>query len=262
MPQDIPLEGSEVLSFTPSSLEDHDPRPVFRLRAVTGRDKRFHMRLHRENAVHFHSQEALRDEIMAGLKAQWTPEDFEKHSPVIRAYWDRYDAYLAEVTEQAKGKAEAEARGEILPELVWDYPEDEERAILELLERVQEAWAPLRRMHADNAEFGYMLFPLMAAVVIKGWSGFDHPARLDRGYLDVECAVELVDRLKAEHPEAYTELFIACTQRMTLTKDTAKNFESPSPSTMTPPVSTPTMTSESDGKSPASAHSNETPENS
>ena len=51
MPQEIPVEASETLVFTPPALENMDPQPTFVLRAMTGRDKRFHLRLYREDVL-------------------------------------------------------------------------------------------------------------------------------------------------------------------------------------------------------------------
>ena len=101
----------------------------------------------------------------------------------------------------------------------------------------------------------------MVAVTVKRWTGFSAPRRLDRGYLTLECAERLLEMLDSADQQAGSELFIACARRMTLDKDEAKNSESPSPSEMTPPASNPTTTSsETDGTSPASASSSETPE--
>ena len=252
MPQDIPVEASEDLAFTPKSLEDRDQKPVFILRAVTSRDKRYHTRLYRENGLRLHNAEALRREVLDGLKALWTDEQFEQHSPIIKAYWDAQDEFELQFKDD--------------PSLVWAYDAQIEAAISELIGRIEESHAPLRKMIADNAEFGQMLIPVMAAIVIKNWRGISHKRVLDRGYLDLECAEELIDHIEEKFgKEAVTELFLACAGRMRLDEETAGNSASGSPSETTPAASTATSTLDSDGPSPASevtgmmAPSSETP---
>lgn len=246
MPQDIPLEASETLAFTPPSLEDHDPKPVFMLRAMTGRDKRFHARLIRENRLRRHTVEDFRREIETGLRQAWDEEAFEQHFPRIKAYWEQRDEFELQLADD--------------PDIVWSFHAEEERSILSMIRHVENSWPPIGEMYADNAEFAELLAPIMVAVTVKSWTGFDAPRKLDRGYLTLECAELLLEKLDAERPQAGSEMFIACARRMTLDKEEAKNSESPSPSEMIPPASTPTTTSpETDGTSPASAPSSKTP---
>jgi len=249
VPQDIPVEASEMLAFTPPSLEDHDPKPVFMLRAMTGRDKRFHARLIRENRLRRHTVEDFRREIETGLRQAWDEEAFEQHFPRIKVYWEQRDEFDLQLADN--------------PDLVWSFHAEEERAILSMIRHVENSWPPIGEMYADNAEFAELLAPIMVAVTVKSWTGFSAPRRLDRGYLTLECAERLLEMLDSADQQAGGELFIACARRMTLDKDEAKNSASPSPSETTPPASTPMTTSaEADGKSPASAHSSETHENS
>ncbi len=213
---------------------------------MTGRDKRFHLRLYREQGVTLHQGPAFREETIAGLKDLWTPEDFDTYAPRIKAYWDAQDDYALQLKDD--------------PDLKWEFDPEEEGRITLLLSKVDEAWPPLRRMYADNAEFGQMVVPLMVAAVVKSWSGVDVPMQRDRGYLSVECAEALCDAVNAINPAALSELFVACADRITLTKEEAKNSESPSPSKTTQPVSSGTKAPETDGKSPASASSTPIPE--
>lgn len=243
MPQDIPVEASETLAFTPPSLAQLEPKPVFMLRAITTRDKRFHTRLYRENGLKIHGRDALRSEILIGLKSLWTEEQFEQHSAVIRELWDAQDQFEL----QAKDNSDLE----------WSFDPEVQAAVNNLIERVEDAWAPLRRMVADNGEFGQMLVPVMLATVVKSWTGIDVKRELDRGYLTLDCSENLVLALEALDPQAATELFVAAAGRMRLDKETEGNSASGSPSETTPAASTET-TSASDGKSPASEASNET----
>lgn len=244
MPQEIPVEASETLVFTPAALENMDPQPIFVLRAMTARDKRFHLRLYREQGVTLHQGPAFRDETLAGLKDLWTPEDFDNYAPRIKAYWDAQDDHALQSKDD--------------PDLPWAFDPAEEERIKLLLSKVDEAWAPLRRMYADNAEFGQMVVPLMVAAVVKSWSGVDVPIHRDRGYLSVDCAEALCEAVNLLNPTALSELFVACADRITLNKEEAKNSESPSPSKTTQSASSETSP-KVDGKSPASASSTEIP---
>lgn len=250
MPQDIPLEASETLAFTPPSLAEIDGAPTFTLRAPTTRDKRHHRRLHVEEGLAHHGSDAIRAEVLAGLKLLWSPDAYAEHAPLIEAYWDATDQF---VTEKAKD-----------PDLEWIYDAEIEAAVQDLTQRVAQAHKPLRRMMADNADFGEMSFPLMVAVVVKGWTGLDAKPVREGGYLTLDSAAGIAEALaKVEKANgldegaAWVELAVACTNRMYLLPDTAKNSESPLPSE-TPPESS-TTASADPGSSPESTSASANP---
>ena len=255
MPQDIPLEASETLSFTIKSLASlGDAAPRFTLRTPTPRDKRFHQRLNNEEGLRHHSPEAIRAEVLTGLKALWTPEQYAEHAPRIEAYWAELEDFQLQLRDD--------------PELEWSYDADIERAINGLIQKVGQSWRPLRSMIADNAEFSDMSFVLMVALIVKDFAGLSlkAPRELDRGYLTVDTAFAIRDALWALEDKhgltkgsAWLELAAACTSRMYLDEDEEKNSESPSPSKTPPAPSSETSTLDKDGKSPASASSSETP---
>jgi len=95
VPQDIPLEGSEKLAFTPPSLAEKlgADAPVFTLRTWTHREKREENKMRIREGLRVWGQEAIRNEIRAGLKANWTPDQAEKHLPLIDAYWEAQDQF-------------------------------------------------------------------------------------------------------------------------------------------------------------------------
>lgn len=252
MPQDIPAEASETLAFTPPCLANCDDPPRFILRAVTKRDERFFRRLSREQGITRHSDEALRAEILSGLERLWSPADFAEHKPVLEAYWQTLDEFVAQRKDD--------------PDLKWEYDPDIERAITVLVEKVQDAHAPLRRMLADNLDADEMTPKLMLAIAVKSWEGLDVARELDRGYITLDCAETLQEALrdyeKVKLGEkvpaiAGTELFVACVRRFRLDEEEEKNSASPSPSETIPPPSE-TGTESSDGTSPASATSKKT----
>lgn len=246
MPQDIPVEASETLAFTPPSLADRDDAPSFMLRAPTRRDRRFQRRLYSELGLTRHAIDAIRAEVLAGLKALWTPEDFEKHSPVITDYWTAKDDFALQAKED--------------PDLVWEYDTELETRIDSLVSDVARSWAPLGKMLGDNAEFALMTDPIMVAVTVKSFTGLDVERKLDRGYLTVDAAEDIHDALDDMHPEAWAELVMACVARLYLDEEEAKNFVSPSSSGTTPVRSTTTSRKGKRGRSADAASSTKTPE--
>ena len=252
MPQDIPLEASEVLAFTPASLAKFDDAPVFRLRASTTRDKRFHRRLLLEYGIRYHDRDAIRAEVISGLENLWDVDAFAQHSPVIKALWEARDDFEAQLKDD--------------PSLEWSYDPEIESAVDELVRKVSQEWRPLRTMIADNADYGSMSGPLIVAVTVQGFSGLDVKVLKDRGYITLETAEEIevaLSALEAKHglPDgtAWSELIIACSQRMYLDKEEAGNSASQSPSPTAPAPLSETKTLEEGGKSPELGLSSETP---
>lgn len=262
MPQDIPLEASEELVFQPKAFANLGDAPCFTLRAATTRDKRYHRRLHLEENIVSHSQDAIRAEILRGLKALWSTNDYEQHEAILTDYWAALDDYNQQRAEHEKAQA-SEKKPEKFPDFAYDM--EIRVACEQLTKKVVEAWRPVRSMVADNADFDELTAPAMIAVVVKSWIGLGINAERERGYLTLAGAQALEEALAdfeeahgIERGSAWTELFVACTNRMYLSEDEQKNSASPSPSGMTPPASNPSAASEQDGPSPASASSPET----
>jgi hypothetical protein len=250
--QDVPVEASETLAFTPESLTGLDTPPVFTLRAVTTREKRFRARLMRENGIVSHSDEAVREESLAGLRALWTAEQFEEHSARLTDYWKQRDDF-----DLASDEDET---------LVWDFDPAAEQAIDDLLARLERSWPPLARMAADLAEYRSIDPLAYIAVAAKDWTGLDVPRELDRGYLTLDCAEALAGALfekeqdaGAEPGAAFRELYIAALGRFYLDEETRKNSPARSPSSGSPEPSSTSPLPEAAGSSPTSAKSTKTP---
>ncbi|WP_333840477.1 hypothetical protein [Novosphingobium sp.] len=252
MPQDIPLEASETLAFTPPSLAQIDGAPSFTLRAATTREKRFRRRLMSEEGVIYHSEADVRDELLRALRTRlWGEEKFATHSGALTAYWEALDDFRLQRKEA--------------PELEWSYDEDAERAILSLIRDVEQSWPQIGRMKADNIDFNEIYLGATVAVVVTDWTGIDVRQATNRSYLTIDC-VDMVgsalQRFAIKHGIEgnlpFLELANACARRMALDEDEEKNSESPSPSEMTPPASSMKKASGKGGKSQASARSSKT----
>ncbi len=251
MPQDVPLEASDLLPFTPASLEHMGKaKPVFMLRPATHREKKFHRRLLREEGIVSHSAEDIREEMLNGLEHLWSAEQYAAHAPLLRDYWTALDDFALQQKDD--------------PDLKWEYDPEIERACDELARSLQRKWPPVARMVADNSEVGDSTMEFYVAVIVAGWTGIDLPLTLDRDYLDLDCLHKLHEKLiklQRDNPPkgakrvptpglAWQELCIACSARTVLDEEEAKNFVSPSPSSEAP---YPSSDSSENGTSRASA---------
>lgn len=254
MPQDIPIEASETLAYTPPALAGLDPAPSFILRSPTHREKRhIRMLLDEEGGVTY-KPDAIRAEMLNGLAALH-PEKGEMLTALIKDYWSAQDDFALQAKDD--------------PDLVWSYDADIEQRINALIEEVRAGWRPVRRMVAANSDFSALNMACTIAVMVKSWTNLDLPIERDRGYLSVECALNLCEKLwdicyKAGYGEesriAWSELGFAASARLYLSEEEAKNLLSPAPSETSPEPSNETNASEKDGKSPAQAPSEPTPD--
>lgn len=250
MPQDIPLEASETLAFTPASLAGIEDPPVFRLRAVSGRDRRFMRRIVTERGASLHSTEAIREEVVRGLERLWTPEQFAAFVPRLRDCWAAGDEFALQARDIKAGFDEqrmtiapgddapaaarmAEIDAEEAKALTFEHPD--KGACDALVREVQKNHLPLGKMLADNVDYRELSAAAAFAVAIKGWDSLDVARELDRGYLTLECVeaiAEALADLEADNslPEgqARGELLVACTRRVFLDREEAKNSASPS----------------------------------
>jgi len=249
VPQDIPLEASERLAFTPECLANLATPPSFVLRTPTPRDKRFQRRLLNEEGVLQHSQEAMRAEMLAGLKALWGEEPFGRHEPVLRQYWETLDQFALQQRDD--------------PDLEWSYDAEIERAIERLEIDVSQNWPGYARMRADNLHAAEVLELSPVAVMVERWSGLSLVGQFERGHLTIDSAAELREALTSleareglKRGMAWAQLFITASKRMFLSEDEEKNSAAPSPSEPAPPNS---KAAKARGTSPASAPSTETP---
>lgn len=257
MPQDIPFEASEVLAFTPACLSHVEHAPVFRLRATTGRDKRFHRRLLLEEGIRYHDREVIRAEVLNGLKNMWDETTFDEQSRWVIDLWQARDDFDQQ-------NADAIKNGE--PELEWSYDSEVENAVDCLVRKVSQEWKPLASMIADNGDYGSMAGPLIVAVTVNGLSGLEVKLRKDRGYLTVDSAEAIeaaLSRLEKKHDlvegQAWSELVVACSRRLYLMEEEAGNSASQSPSPTAPQPSSGMNTSVPAGKSPELELSSEIP---
>lgn len=263
-PQHIPVEASDTLAFTPECLKTLKNPPSFVLRALGTRDERYLRRLYIQEGLTSHGMEEIRAEILKGLQALWTPEVYAEQSPHVTDYWEAADQHALTVRALMKEEPDIEPDD---ARLTFVYDAEIERAVTDLITRVEKSWPPLLRLYADNAEFNEESMVVLIAVAVESWTGLDAPFDLDGGYLTIDSATRIKKALrKLEKANgliegwAWAQLTMECGRRMRLDEEEAGNSASPSPSNESPEPSTTKTTPDDRGTSQASASSPKTPE--
>lgn len=247
-----PLEGGELVEFTPDSLTSIPVPPIFLLRPVTERDRRRLRKLAIREGLAKHSIADLRNETLAGLQDLWTQEVFAEQEGRLRAYWDAYDQYEKEM----EGVEEPPS---------FEHPDI--AMMVDLSERITRAWPPLLKMIADNNEYDETWPKLIASIVIAGWKNLDFRYERDEGVVLLDCLDRLGGKLSDLYQEIegndasnipFIQLLTAAIKMFTTNKDEEKNSASPSKSSSTPPTSKGTGKVTKAGSSTAKS-SSETP---
>lgn len=247
-----PLEAGEAEEFIPASLAHLPDAPKFYLRWGTPREKEQQRRVMDEEGATLWADDAMRDELLRGMKELFAPDDFETWQPLVKSWWDAIDAYESE-------------NKDVLPVDREPFVFDDQSLIIETLEQVARDWRPYRVMQADNNQYQRILGPAIASVIIERFDGADAPLRKRGRYLSYDCILTLFDRLDKFGRERAPggavkpsqELQVECLKRLYLDKDAEKNFASPAPSDPTPDTSN-NGTGETNGSSTASAPSKRT----
>ncbi len=237
----FPIEAGEARPFVPPSLAKLPDPPSFTFKPATRREKRLHRRLLKEEGLSWHSEPAVRAELLRAIEANWSADLVAEHQPRLRAYWDALDYHRKET-----------------PDDLFLHPDQDH--IESLIEQAARAWPPLRKMDADNDMFRVEGPAILASCLLTGWDGPVAPFRLDGGRVPLDCLDDLAEELAALEVEhagadgvglAGTAFMQICGEAASLlyvTETERKNSASPSPSTSTPSDS---PTPEMDGTSTA-----------
>lgn len=247
-----PLEAGEAEPFVPASLEHLTNPPTFHLRWGTPREKEQQRRVMDEEGAANWSSEAMRTEMLRGMRELFSAEDFDIWQPQIKAWYDALDAH--ESANRDVPPAEREP-------IVYDGQD----VLTEVLEQLARDWRPYRLMEADNRAYQRALGPAINSVIIDRIENFDFAVVRKGRYVTFDCArllSEQLDKFGREHApdaalRASQELSVECMKRLFLDRDAEKNSGSPVPSDPTPDT-TKTGTGEKAGTSKASAPSKKT----
>ena len=254
----FPLEASEIERFTPPSLANIPTPPVFLLRAGSRRDRRTYQRLLIEEGLTHHSQDKFRAETIRGLQALWSPEIYEQHVPRLKHFWEAIDQHA----EAQKGKDTPDP---------FVFDPDEQSALAELNSRITKAWAPLRKLAADNILYSSEAPSVMLSILLVGWEHAQISYARADGRVSLDLLEELEDALadmEQQHAgiegvgmpgTAFMQIATKATNRLFLDESMEKNSASPPPSSATPPDSKTDGKGKALGTSKASATSKTTP---
>jgi hypothetical protein len=220
----IATSKDEVEAFTPASLTNLVPVPVFRFRPQTPRDKRRYTHMLTAEGLRLFPEEIVQAEAIRAMKVLWEGDDAQLANNIARlkSYWE---TVKQSVTDSSVMIDEAEAD-----------------AVSEALLKISDAWPQLRRMTADNTRFHEDAPKMALAMYLCGWSKFDVPFKLEDGVVPIETmdALEkqleriqvqaIADKVEGVDGTAFQELALKALGLMHLTEDEEKNSESPSPS--------------------------------
>lgn len=237
MTSSIPLSREEEHVFTPRSLENVVPKPIFRFRPATVRDQKRFGHLLALDGLRLFPNEAIRAAMLRVLEENWSKDVFERERKRLMNIWEKIDQ---DITVDPK----------------------EQEALAELTVRCVECSPLLRQMDADNRRFGDEAPGVALSMFVAGWKNVDAPFALEAGRVSYESLFELQKaikvletRAKDEKVEgvnpglAYVELGIHAFNLLNLNQDEEKNSSAPSPSSETQNGTSPT--SEKDGASKA-----------
>lgn len=253
MPQHIPLEAAgNATVFTPDSLKNLPDAPTFTLRVATWREKDHRHTLMGKARIRAYDDQQVREEVLRGLKAMWTEEQYEQFAGHVEAYWEAIDNYVQQVRDN--------------PDLIWEYDAETEDRIAVLIDKVEGEWQPLADMIEANRRAKRLEPVFYFASLVADWTGLKTKKTMEGSYISMDSAMGLLEDLYvlgARHlPDnpalPARELYVACQRQMFLDAEEMGNSASPSPSSTIQPPSSESTTSEPAGKSPAPARSKKT----
>lgn len=255
----VPLDASATENFTPPSLVNLPTPPVFILRSATQRSWiAFQDGMADfpglDRPLIFHSQQALRDELLRGLDTLYVGEAIAAAKSKLQQSW----AIIDQIAEYDDPK---------------QAPLPDEEAIREmdhLTEVVTREWTPMRKMAKDNLRWSRDAPRIAIGMFVAGWSGIDLPYEREEGVVPLTHVDRLADYMTALERlsrkqniagvgldgTAFLELGNEAFSLLNLTETERKNSSSPSPSPSSPePTQTRSFGSTKVARSTASATS-------
>lgn len=247
-----PLEAGEAEPFVPASLAHLSAPPTFYLRWGTPREKEQQRRVSDEEGLVHWSEESMRAEILRGMKALFSADDFATWEPQAKGWWDALQVYDKENKDVPAAEREP-------------FVYDGQDLLTEVLEQLARDWRPYRLMEADNKAYQRGLGHAINSVIVERFENLDTPQVRRGRYLTFDCLRDLADVLdkfgREQAPDAKLraaqELSLECMKRLFLDKEREGNSASPAPSDPTPDTSK-NGTGAASGKSTGSARSKRT----
>lgn len=264
--QRVPLHAGEKKVFTPAIFSEMQAPPSFTLKTPTRRDREEMQYALHEAGLRRHSDEDIREAMVDELCRLWNCDQQNEEVVRLKAFWravddynDEAEAYRLEV--EAAKEAEEEPPAALAP---FSHPDQQQ--VDELVARLGRSSAMLRRMGTENVRFEKEWPRYAVAHCVIDWTGLEAKPLFEAGILKMDSVLDLQDELAAKFETdgeiAFVELVSASITRFYLNKATEKNSSSGPASSRTPQDSKEAGQASTNGTSPASASSEETPENS
>lgn len=227
-----PVSITELSEFTPKSLANVEPKPVFRFRPPSPRARRRYQHALVSEGLRYHTEADIQGETLHAMRQLWAGD-----ADVLASNESRMKSFFETMRQRQSD-----------PNIAIN--EDEARSILGAMERLSDAWPRLRQMAADNGRFNDDAPKIALGMFLAGWSNIAAPFRLEDGVvpLDALDALEtamnkiedkaLADEVVGVDGTAFMDLSLHALSLMGLGQDTEKNSPSPSSSPDTPNGST------------------------
>lgn len=239
MTSSIPLSRDEEHAFTPPSLVNVVPTPIFRFRPATERDQKRFGHLLSLEGLRLFPQDAIRAAMLSVLEKNWSPQIFERERKRLLVIWEKIDQSI-------------------------DIEASEQEALAELTMRCVECSPLLRQMDADNRRFMDESPGVALSMFLAGWKHVDAEFELEAGRVSYGSMMALQKALKTIEDQgkedkvadvepglAYVQLGLHAFGQLSLGKDEEKNSSAPSQSSETQSGSS--TTTQRDGASKGAA---------
>lgn len=227
--QMIPYERTSIEVFIPDSLKDLDPKPHFRIRPLTSRERRqITMMVSLSEAKSF-SIEEIRDETIKGIKQLYDEAEAAEKIGTLTEYW--------ETGEQYRQAAQSD------PDVEFPISEEEEIVALKIVADVTKEHRPLKKMGISNRDHLYVSSMAEVAVSIVSFSNIDMELKesdKEDGFFTIAFVERMLPKLfdlaakvglrGDDKVQVWSELRNYCAGRLVINKDTVKNSDAPAPS--------------------------------
>lgn len=254
----IPLSGDEIATFTPDSLKNIVPTPLFRFRPPTIRDRNRFWHLLERNGIAIHQDDEVRAEMLRVVDANWSPEQAEPQKSLLLTFWAKL--------EQQR------------PDQPRTYTDEELNAYEAFAAELARISPVLAAWKADNNLFHKEAPYYALQMFLVGWSNIDVPFAIEGGLVSFEKLADLANAIVAVETKAeadkvegvfpgfgFLQLSGHAFSLLTLDRDAEKNSDAPSASsgtlngTKSPPLAEPSSDGARASTKPTNSRKAKTP---
>lgn len=261
--QRVPVHADEKKPFTPVSFQEMEAPPAFVLKAPTRRQREEMQYALHEAGLRRHNDDAIREATIEELCRLWECDEGDENVVRLRTFWAAVDDYNEEAEKYLIDVSAAKDAEEEPPAPLADFEHPDQGPVDELVARLTRSSERLRRLATDNVRFSKEFPRYAIAHALRTWTNLNTRPKFEEGVIkvDVVCDLqeEMAERFGEDGEAAFVELAAAAVGRFFLTKATEKNSSSGPASQQTPKGMKEVGPVSANGKSPASASSEEIP---